>query len=108
MSRPDQKIFRFFVNNGVGNFVETGTFHGGGVSMPLRSGFSRIISIEAVSQFHQECTAKYVREIEAGRVTLVLGDRGENIDEVCKRLEGPILYWLDAHFQGGRGRILRP
>lgn len=100
MSRPADEIFKFLIENGVETFVETGTFHGGGVIMARKNGFPRIISIEVAREFHEECLEKFAEPIAAGQVELVYGDSAVCIGDICKRVEEPCIFWLDAHFQG--------
>lgn len=100
MSRPADEMFRFFVENGAKTFVETGTFHGGGVIMARKSEFPRIISIEVVREFHEECLEKFADPIKQGQVELVLGDSATCIADICRRIDEPCVFWLDAHFQG--------
>lgn len=98
MSRPSYEFFAFFARNGARCFIETGTYTGGGVSTGLRAGYEKVISIEAVSEFHLNCRKKFEKEIGDGRVELLLGDSGTVIGQLSP--EGPAVYWLDAHFQG--------
>jgi hypothetical protein len=100
MSRPDQTMFEFFVSKGATCFVETGTFHGGGVITALRNGFEKIISIEVAREFYEECLGKFADPISEGKVELIYGDSATSIADVCKRVEEPCVFWLDAHFQG--------
>jgi hypothetical protein len=98
MSRPSNDFFSFFSKNGVQNFVETGTWMGGGVSTGLRAGFKHITSIESVKDLYLQCNKKFEKEILEGRVELLLGDSGTVLTNLPP--VGPTVYWLDAHYQG--------
>ena len=100
MSRPNADMFKFFLNRGVSTFVETGTFHGGGVSTAVRNGFEKVISIEVVKEFYEECTEKFSDKIDEGVVELVYGDSAVKFPIVCENIESPCVFWLDAHYQG--------
>jgi len=98
MSRPPLEFFAFFARAGIDHFVETGTYKGGGVSTALRAGYKKVTSIEAVNEFHRNCSEKFEKEISEGRVQLLLGDSGEVMKNTA--FQGPTVFWLDAHFQG--------
>ena len=87
---------RDFVNHG---FVETGTFHGGGVSKALAAGFRRIVSIEVFEPLVAESRARFAREIAAGVVDIVHGDSGDMLGSALQGLDFPVTFWLDAHIQ---------
>jgi hypothetical protein len=80
-------------------FLETGTFHGAGVSRALLAGFSRVISIEVFEPLYKKNLEKFKREIEEGKVELYLGDSGHVIGSIVEKINEPIFYWFDAHDQ---------
>jgi predicted O-methyltransferase YrrM len=78
-------------------FVETGTLYGDGVDYALSSGFDTIISIEINAQLAQAAREKYKN---IPQVQIIEGNSAEVIDTICKQIQEPILFWLDAHFPG--------
>ncbi|MGD1865591.1 MAG: discoidin domain-containing protein [Phormidesmis sp.] len=85
-------------------FVETGSFHGVGISTALKAGFQEIYSIEVKQEYYDECAEKFSKEIEEGRVHLILGDSLVELGKLVPSLTGPVTFWLDAHNHcGGYG-----
>lgn len=80
-------------------FLETGTFHGGGVRRALDEGYQRVISIEVYEPLYKENLERFAKEIAEGNVTLYLGDSAHIIGQVVADIEEPILFWFDAHDQ---------
>jgi hypothetical protein len=80
-------------------FVETGTFHGGGIYRALANGFDKIISIEIFEPLYVKAQATFKKEIEEGKVVLFLGDSGDVLGEAIATIDEPIMYWFDAHDQ---------
>lgn len=88
----------FITNYKVKNFIETGTLHGEGVEWARRFSFDKIISIEIEEDLAQNCRDKFSSD---NRVHIITGDSSEKIQEAVDMLDGPCIYWLDAHFPGG-------
>lgn len=88
-------------------FVETGTFHGGGVRKALAAGFSKVVSIEVFNPLVVENEERFENEIDEGKVSIVEGDSGRILKKSIDSIEGGITFWLDAHIQtmngGGAG-----
>jgi hypothetical protein len=80
-------------------FVETGTFHGGGVSRALAEGYKKVISLEIYEPLYRENLERFSRQIEEGIVELYLGDSAHIIGEIVKDIQEPIFFWFDAHDQ---------
>lgn len=85
-------------------FVETGTFHGDGVRQALNAGFDKVYSIEVKEEFYHECCQKFSKEIEEGRVELLLGDSEYKLIEIIEKISQPATFWLDAHPMPGNAR----
>lgn len=81
-------------------FIETGTFHGGGVNCALASGFKKIISIEPKIEYYDECSLKFKGEISDKRVTLVLGKSEDYLWPIIENINTNITFWLDGHPTG--------
>jgi hypothetical protein len=77
--------------------VETGTYLGEMVEASKRS-FERIYSIELDEQL---CRRARLRFKKFPHVEILCGDSGELLPEVCKNVDSPALFWLDAHYSAG-------
>ncbi len=84
-------------------FLETGTFHGGGVRKALDAGFEEILTLEVYSPLVEENTTRYKKEIETGKVKIIHGDSGFVLKSVIKEINSNITFWLDAHIQSQNG-----
>lgn len=80
-------------------FVETGTFHGGGVSRALAEGYKKVISLEIHEPLYRENLNRFANQVEEGIVELYLGDSAHIIGEIVKDIRDPICFWFDAHDQ---------
>jgi hypothetical protein len=80
-------------------FLETGTFHGGGVTKALEAGYKKVISIEIHEPLFRQNLEKFKKEIELGSVELFLGDSGHILGSIVENINEPIFYWFDAHDQ---------
>lgn len=80
-------------------FIETGTFHGGGVKNALRAGFKKVISIEVFLPLVEENKNRFKCEIDQGIVEILHGDSADLLSEAILKENGSITYWFDAHIQ---------
>lgn len=78
--------------------VETGTFKGDGTRVMANS-FKNVITIELDPTLHQQTSKKFEDE-GYNNVEFLLGDSGEVIDDLTKRLKEPAMFYLDAHWSG--------
>ncbi len=79
---------------GLRAFVETGILDGDGIAVALHYGFNRVYSCDIAP----ECIEKAKRRFPETNVYLSLGDSREFIRQMAGQVEGPALFWLDAHF----------
>jgi SAM-dependent methyltransferase len=100
VSRPDKKYFQLFSKIQNITFVETGAYMGDGIAEAIECGFSKIISIEPVSEFLRICAERFENEIETGRLSLFLGGSETHLKIATHDIDGPVCFWLDAHWQG--------
>jgi hypothetical protein len=82
---------------GLTTLVETGTYKGHTIAGCRRS-FERIYSIELDRPLHEQAQRRFAAE---SAVTLILGDSCEELTRLAPRIEGPALFWLDAHWSAG-------
>lgn len=79
-------------------FVETGTFRGEMV-FAMRRRFKRIFSIELDPVFYQQSKKKFS---SMKHITILRGDSSHVLPEILKKINRPSLFWLDAHYSGGK------
>lgn len=77
--------------------VETGTYAGDMVAA-MQAQFERLISIELSEQLHREAVARFSH---LPHVEILQGDSGRVLAELCPKLSGRVLFWLDGHYSGG-------
>ena len=95
-------INRFDLNEiieetGASYFVETGTLHGDGVDYALHFDFKKIFSIEIIPELAKKAKEKYTSH---ENVIIVEGNSSDVMGELIKKIDGNIIFWLDAHFPG--------
>ena len=83
-------------------FFETGTYTGTGINQATKAGFSRVISLEPVEEFYQNCVKKFSERITNGTVRLVWGSSEDKLyDEINYKPIVEILYknnYILCHF----------
>lgn len=78
--------------------VETGTFRGGTVDA-LRRSFGHVFSIELSDFYYDQATQKFK---DVPNVTIIQGDSGDVLAGLVATLDAPAMFWLDAHWSGGK------
>ena len=76
--------------------VETGTYLGEMVAAQSRF-FSRIYTIELDNNLYQKAKDKFAAHTH---VTVMQGDSSQVLSEIINKIDGPCLFWLDAHYSG--------
>lgn len=84
-------------------FVETGTFHGGGVKAALNAGFEKILTLEVFAPLVEENSVRFQKEIEQEKVQIIHGDSGFVLQPAIQEISSNITFWLDAHIQSMNG-----
>lgn len=90
------------VARGFKTFVESGTLYGDGVDYALECGFEQVFSIEIDLTLAEKAANKYPFQ---DNVHIICGDSSIKIAELCKTIQGPAVFWLDAHFPGADAGI---
>lgn len=86
------------------SFVETGTRHGDTVTMALELGAVRAFTVENQEPLFRAAQARFQKD---PRVRLFLGDSpGILAGDILAKIDGPSVFWLDAHTTGKRSPIL--
>ena len=103
-----QKIVKMYAKHfGIEIFIETGTGNGSMVKK-IRKFFKKIHSIELSTTLYniaKERLSKYEH------VKLYYGNSSKVLPVIVKNIKKPCLFWLDAHFSGGktaRGDLITP
>ena len=97
-------IFEYAQANKIDILVETGTFLGATISAALPF-FQRIYSIEVKKELANNAKAKFK---DNEKVTIIEGDSEQELGELIKSLDKPVVFWLDGHYSGGiTGKIGR-
>jgi hypothetical protein len=76
--------------------VETGTYYGGTIASVLNV-FETIYSIELSEELHARAVGRFKRH---QKVRLCHGDSASELPGILNELNGPALFWLDAHYSG--------
>jgi hypothetical protein len=79
------------------NLVETGAYLGDTIRA-LRGRFDKILSIEIVPELAYPLQAEFAADKS---IEIVIGDSGVEIKRLLPTLDGPSVFWLDAHYSGG-------
>ena len=83
--------------NNVSNLVETGTYFGQSARY-FSKFFKEVVSVEISPELYNFCRKKYGM---IKNLRLVYGDSENILPKLIKRLDGPTLFYLDAHASGG-------
>lgn len=78
-------------------FVETGTYLGDTVEA-VKNTFKEIYTIELDKTLYQRAKQRFSKE---KHIKVIHGDSEKMLPEVLKNVNGPTLFWLDAHYSGG-------
>lgn len=78
--------------------VETGSYLGDTVRA-LRGRFDLIASIEIAPVFAEPLQREFADDPS---VRIILGDSGAELSRLLEELKEPVVFWLDAHYSGGK------
>lgn len=92
-----QTLIEYAQRHGLETLVETGTYKGDTVSACLGR-FAQIYTIELDPTLHTRAQKLFAHEPS---VTTIQGDSCEELLRLAPGLEGPVLFWLDAHYSEG-------
>lgn len=79
------------------NFVETGTYYGETAAWASQH-FARVVTVEASPHYYQLAVQ---RRAALPSVDFRFGHSAPVLHELVPTLEGPALFWLDAHWSAG-------
>ncbi|RMH11301.1 MAG: hypothetical protein D6698_16575 [Gammaproteobacteria bacterium] len=75
------------------NMVETGCYEGDGIQTALDLGIQRVWSCDISERYVTHCKKRF----QGQPVTILLGLSTDVLPSICSSVEGPTLFWLDAH-----------
>jgi FkbM family methyltransferase len=81
----------------VDNFVETGTYYGN-TALWASKYFKQVYTVERSAKLF-EISSKRLRG--SNNIKCVLGDSKTELNKIVNEIDGPALFWLDAHYSGG-------
>ncbi len=77
--------------------IETGTYEGDMIEAQKKT-FRKIYSIELATEFFRNAQKRFRQD---AHVELLQGDSGKVLPELMKRIEEPVIFWLDGHYSSG-------
>ena len=104
MSELSESLFKRFEHALQGDdpkdyvFVETGSWMGQGIDAAIEIGFDKIYSIELSEKYWKICAEKFISH---KNVVCLWGDSSIVLPNLIKRIDKKILFYLDAHYDGG-------
>ena len=94
-----EKVINFYARKyNIDILIETGTYEGEMVSS-LKDNFREIFSIELSKVLAENAKKMFSKE---DHIKIIWGDSGQKLKEILKKLSSPCLFWLDAHYSGGK------
>ena len=98
-SIPKEIVYKIINKVNIDNFIETGTFRGNTCSWAAEH-FKNVATIEIQPETYNE-TSKNLAHLK--NIEFYLGNSKDCLPEICKKMEGRSLFWLDGHWCGGSG-----
>lgn len=83
--------------SGITTFIETGTYLGDTVNA-VKDTFDKIYSIELSKDLYKEAVDRFKGE---DSIQILHGDSPNVLPSLLPKIDGPIMFWLDAHYSGG-------
>jgi hypothetical protein len=95
---PEKLVEELRSRFGLTTFIETGTYEGATTEWAAAR-FERVVTIELADALHGAAAQRLQRlpNVEAKH-----GDSRSVLAELVPTLDGPALFWLDAHWSGGQ------
>ncbi len=93
-----QEVIKLYAKKySVETLVETGTYFGNTVE-ECKDSFQKIITIELDNSLYARAKKRFRND---DRVEVLHGDSAILLSEILRRIDGKVLFWLDAHYSGG-------
>jgi hypothetical protein len=96
---PPTKLITALANKfEVNYFIETGTYYGGTAKWASEI-FDQVFTIEYSKTLFAETKQKYNH---LSNIQFLLGDSRQELEKLINQLDNPSIFWLDAHWSGGK------
>ena len=93
-----QRVLKFYAKEfNLEIFVETGTYYGFMIDA-LKDNFNYIYSIELSEKLFHLANKKFDKY---EHIKLINGDSASELNNVVKKINKPVLFWLDGHYSAG-------
>lgn len=90
-------IASYQLKYGYNLFIETGTYLGDMVEAQKKN-FELLYSIELSESLYINAVKKFEND---NNITIIRGDSGLVLIELCKSVDQPAIFWLDGHYSAG-------
>ena len=90
-------ILKYAKQYEISNLIETGTYLGETVELTKKY-FKRIYTIELNKPLYDFAKRLFQR---TKKIKIFLGDSSQVLPKILKTINGPCVFWLDAHYSGG-------
>ena len=87
----------FGQSKSISTLIETGTYLGDMI-MKQKDNFSKIISVELSKELWKKAVMRFK---DFNHIEIVNGDSSVELKNVLRRIEDPVVFWLDGHYSGG-------
>lgn len=93
-----QFTLRYYAKKfGLNILVETGTYQGDMVAA-MSDAFNHIYSIELSEELYNKAKERFRNQ---SHIDIIHGDSGIVLKDLVKKINKPVLFWLDGHYSGG-------
>jgi hypothetical protein len=99
--KKDKALIYLGEKYGITHLIETGTNYGETL-WALRHYFNTITSIELEDVRYYSTRRRFKKY---GHIGIIYGDSGEILKTIINDFKEPVLFWLDAHYDGGNTAI---
>ncbi|PSN20145.1 hypothetical protein C7271_03605 [filamentous cyanobacterium CCP5] len=98
MGPPTNLISQLNRDFGIKTFVETGTYYGHTAKWAA-SIFQEVLTIEYSRELFEHAKGEHK---DSENIKFLFGDSRTVLNEVLPNISSPVLFWLDAHWSGGK------
>lgn len=78
-------------------FIETGTYMGDMVEAQKKN-FEKVFSIELGKDLYERAVKRFEND---KNVSILLGDSGDVLNFLIRKIDEPAIFWLDGHYSSG-------
>lgn len=89
-------VKQYVAKYSIKNFIETGTYLGSMIDS-TKDIFDKIYTIELNKALYKRAKKKF---INYKHISVLFGNSSKLLPNVLKKINNPVLFWLDAHYSG--------